>query len=180
MGWSGLWDGADQGEAGLEDLVQQRERSGLGVRAGSLFSRRQAIGTPGVCLNTAMSSRSGHDVGRHVGQTPHSATELLQDTCQPLRTPTSPVSREHHCGPQAGRPEAHPGSKSLGWLQLVVLVITSSLSLGLLICTILAGSCHFLPTLKVLGSGPSFTPLWREGSISTIRGRPQKLLRVGR
>lgn len=117
------WGRPGEGWAG--ELVQQRERSGLGVGVGSLDFRREATGTPGVCYNPAVAPRSSHDVGTCVGQAPRSATELLQDTSQPLCTSTSPVNREHHCGPQAGRPEAHPGSNPLGRLQLMVLDTTS-------------------------------------------------------
>lgn len=174
MGWG------RPGEGWAGERVQQRERSGLGVGVGSLDVRREATGTPRVCYNPAVAPRSSHDVGRYVGQAPRSATELLQDTSQPLCTSTSPVSREHHCGPKAGRPEAHPGSNPLGRLSWWSWIPPPSLSLGLLICTILGGSCHFLHTLEDPGSGLAFTPLWRECHISASWGRSPNLLKVGR
>lgn len=66
------------GEGWVGELVQQRERSGLGVGVGSLDVRREATVTPGVCYNPAVAPRSSHDMGRCVGQAPRSATECCR------------------------------------------------------------------------------------------------------
>lgn len=104
-----------------------------------------------------MASRSRHVVSRCVDWASHSATELLQDSCQPLCPPTNPMSREPTVGlTQADlRPTLGPNP----WLQLMIPNMPPSLSLKSLICTILGDSCHFLPTLKGPSYGPAFASL---------------------
>lgn len=83
-------------------MAQQSKRSGLEVRGGSLGSRREVAGSAGILHG--FSHHVGRCVGKAVGSASYCPTELPQDTWQPLCTPAGPVSREHHCGLQAGSP----------------------------------------------------------------------------
>lgn len=133
-------------------MAQQSKRSGLEVRGGSLGSRREVAGSAGILHG--FSHHVGRCVGKAVGSASYCPTELPQDTWQPLCTPAGPVSREHHCGLQAGSPEVSldqmagfSSSSETDGLGHHIL----SLSLGLLLCAVPGGSCHFLSTLE--GSG---------------------------